>query len=53
MCIRFLAVVTEDKKVKQAAPLKVRLEECRKTGVRGDAMKFGIADHVWKKRGSH
>ena len=34
-------------------PLKVRLEEHRKAVVRGEIEKSGIADHIWKEKGSH
>ena len=35
-----------------ARPLKVRLEEHRKTVVRGEIEKSGMADHICKEKGS-
>ena len=34
-------------------PLNVRLEEHRKAVVRGEIEKLGMADHIWKEKGSH
>ena len=34
-------------------PLKVRLEEHRKAVVRGEIEKSGMADHIWKEKGTH
>ena len=33
--------------------LKVRLEEHRKTVVRNEIEKLGMADHIWKEKGNH
>ena len=33
--------------------LKVKLEEHRKAGVRGEIEKSGMADHIWKEKGNH
>ena len=33
--------------------LKVRLEEHRKTVVRGEIEKSGMADHIWMEKGNH
>ena len=34
-------------------PPKIRLEEHRKSVVRGETEKLGMADHIWKKKGNH
>ena len=34
-------------------PLEVRLEEHRKTVVRGEIEKSGMVDHIWKEKGNH
>ena len=34
-------------------PQKARLEEHQKVVVRGDIKKSGMADHIWKEKGSH
>ena len=34
-------------------PLKVRLEEHRKTIIRGEIEKSGMAQHIWKEKGNH
>ena len=34
-------------------PLKVRLEEHRKTVVRGEIEKSGMVDHIWKEKLNH
>ena len=34
-------------------PLKIRLEEHRKTIVQGEIEKSGMADHIWKEKGNN
>ena len=34
-------------------PLKVRLEEHYKAGVRGEIEQSGMADHIWREKGNH
>ena len=40
-------------KIYKGRPLKVRLEELRKTIVRGEIEKSGMADYIWKENGNH
>lgn len=48
MCTPFLAVGAKNIKVK----LKLSLEEYQKAVMRGETMKSGMADHVWRKKSS-
>ena len=47
------ASVVKYTKVRQVAHKKARQKEHRKTIVRGEIEKSGIADHIWKEKGIH
>lgn len=40
-------------KCETSHPLRVTMEEYWKGVVRGDTIKSGIADHLWKERNGH